>query len=113
MKINLPWYADGYASWARVSQLYAGDRFGSTWVPEVEAEVLVAFAHGDMRCAVRHRLPLQRRQAAGVAHAGRGHQNLRTPAGSELPFDETKETIDLKTPAAPRSGSRRRPARSR
>ena len=32
-----------------MSHLYAGPGYGATWVPEVDGEVLVLFAHGDMR----------------------------------------------------------------
>ncbi len=49
VEIRLPWYANGYRRWARIAQMYAGDGYGSTWVPEVDGEVLVLFAHGDMR----------------------------------------------------------------
>ena len=59
-----PAIASGRAS----RQLYAGPGYGSTWVPEVDGEVLVLFAHGDMRWPLRHRLPLQPgRPAARVA----------------------------------------------
>jgi uncharacterized protein involved in type VI secretion and phage assembly len=98
VKITLPWYASGYEEWARVSQMYAGSGFGSTWVPEVGTEVLVAFAHGDMRwpyvMGCLHSdvdTPPQSRTASSDV------KTLRTPAGSELTFDETKGTIDLKT----------------
>ena len=100
VKISLPWYGCGYEEWARVAQLYAGDGFGSTWIPEVNTEVLVAFAHGDMRfpyvIGCLHskvdRPPVPRTKSRDV-------KTLRTPLGSELSFDEGKGTIDLKTPS--------------
>ncbi len=100
VKIGLPWYASGYEEWARVSQLYAGNGYGSTWIPEIGGEVLVAFEHGDMRwpyvLGCLHSpvdLPPVSRSASDDV------KTLRTPAGSELSFDEGKGTIDLKTPS--------------
>jgi uncharacterized protein involved in type VI secretion and phage assembly len=98
--ICLPWYAAGYRRWARIAQLYAGPGYGSTWVPEKDAEVLVAFAHGDMRwpyvvgCLFGKvdTPPHSRTRDADV-------RTLRTPAGSELSFDETKGEVTLKTPS--------------
>jgi uncharacterized protein involved in type VI secretion and phage assembly len=41
--------ADVESSWARVVTLGAGNNRGVTFMPEVDDEVLVAFAHGDTR----------------------------------------------------------------
>jgi uncharacterized protein involved in type VI secretion and phage assembly len=96
--VRLPWYAKGYKVWARVCQIYAADDSGATWIPDADCEVLVAFAHGDMRWpfvigGLHGRVdkpPVARTASSDV-------RMLRTPAGSELTFDETKGTIDLKT----------------
>jgi uncharacterized protein involved in type VI secretion and phage assembly len=99
VRITLPWYSTGYAEWARVAQPYAGDGFGSTWIPEVEGEVLVVFAHGDMRFPyVLGALysPVDEPPASRTASSD--IKMFRTPAGSELSFDETQGIIDLKTP---------------
>jgi uncharacterized protein involved in type VI secretion and phage assembly len=100
VKIRLPWYASGYDEWARVAQIYAGDGFGSTWIPEVDTEVLVGFAHGDMRfpyvlgCLYSQvDLPPQARTSSNDV------KTIVTPAGSELSFDETNGVIDLRTPS--------------
>lgn len=98
VKVTLPWYASGYEEWARVSQLYAGDGFGSTWVPEVDTEVLVGFGHGDMRWPYivgclhsdTDAPPESRTSSSDV-------KTLRTPGGSELRFDETNGMIEVKT----------------
>ena len=98
VKVKLPWYASGYEEWARVSQIYAGDGFGSTWVPEVDTEVLVAFGHGDMRFpyvlgslfSTTDAPPESRSSSSDV-------KTLLTPGGSELRFDETNKTIEVKT----------------
>lgn len=99
VRVRLPWYASGYDEWARVAHMSAGPGHGSTWIPEVDAEVLVAFAHGDMRwpyvvgClySPTDEPPESRTASSDV-------RTLRTPKGSELTFDETNGTIDLKTP---------------
>jgi len=83
-----------------VSQIYAGDGYGSTWIPEVDCQVLVAFDQGDMRTpyvigSLHSNVdlpPLSRTASVDV-------KTLRTPAGSELSFDEANGVIDLKTPS--------------
>ena len=98
VKVELPWYASGYAVWARVAQLYAGNGYGSTWVPDVGGEVLVAFAHGDMRWPyVVGCLHSKVDKPSVSREASSDIKTLRTAAGSELTFDETNGTIDLKT----------------
>lgn len=99
VEIELPWYRAGYRKWARVAQFYAGPGFGSTWVPEKDGEVLVAFAHGELKWPYvigclhgKVDTPPHSRSASSDI------RTLRTPAGSELRFDETKGVITLKTP---------------
>ena len=47
--LRFPWLDDSTVSdWCRVSQLYAGNGYGSMFVPESKDEVLVAFVHGEM-----------------------------------------------------------------
>jgi phage baseplate assembly protein V len=99
VEIKLPWYASGYRRWARIAQFYAGPDYGSTWVPEKDGEVLVAFSHGDMRwpyiLGCLHgkvdKPPHSRSSSKDV-------RTLRTPSGAELSFDESKGTITMKTP---------------
>ena len=99
VKVSLPWYASGYELWARRRadlrrrrlRLHVGAR-------QVDAEVLVAFAHGDMRFpyvlgCLHSKVdppPVSRSSSTDV-------KTLRTKKGSELTFDETNGTIDLKT----------------
>lgn len=50
VKVRFPWLADDQESyWARISNLLAGNGYGSWYIPAVGTEVLVAFEHGDMR----------------------------------------------------------------
>jgi uncharacterized protein involved in type VI secretion and phage assembly len=98
--VKLPWYAKGYLVWARVCQIYAAKELGATWLPDKDSEVLVAFAHGDMRwpfvIGSLHghvdKPPVARTKTSDV-------RMLKTRAGSELTFDETNKTIVLKTKA--------------
>lgn len=49
VKIKLPWLSDTYESqWARTVQAGAGASRGTVLLPEVNDEVLVAFAQGDL-----------------------------------------------------------------
>jgi uncharacterized protein involved in type VI secretion and phage assembly len=54
VRIKLPWSPDGaggqgFEAWARIATLFAGDKRGSWFVPDVDDEVLVAFEQGDPR----------------------------------------------------------------
>jgi uncharacterized protein involved in type VI secretion and phage assembly len=96
--VKVDQYAEGYEVWARVAQSFAGDGFGSTWIPEVESEVLLAFAQGDPRfpyvigCLHSKKEPPPEARTASV-----DIKKVITKKGSELSFDEGKGTIDLKT----------------
>jgi uncharacterized protein involved in type VI secretion and phage assembly len=99
VQVKLPWYAGGYDEWARVSQLYAGNGYGSTWVPEEKTEVLVAFGQGDMRWPyIIGCLHSETDQPPESRTSSSDIKTLRTPGGSELRFDETNGTIEVKTP---------------
>lgn len=100
VEIALPWYAKGYRRWARIAQFYAGPDYGSTWVPEKDGEVLVAFSHGDMRWPyVLGCLHGKVDKPPHSRSSSKDVRTLRTPSGSELSFDESLETVTLKTSA--------------
>ncbi len=49
-KLKFPWLSDDIESgWARIAMMGGGNARGSTWLPEVDDEVLVAFEQGDIR----------------------------------------------------------------
>ena len=49
VRLQFPWReADDESYWARIATLMAGDEYGSYCVPEIDEEVLVAFAGGDI-----------------------------------------------------------------
>lgn len=47
VKVRFPWDSEGISCWARVAQLYAGNKWGGYFVPELEQEVLVEFIGGN------------------------------------------------------------------
>ncbi|MEM8941028.1 MAG: type VI secretion system tip protein TssI/VgrG, partial [Pseudomonadota bacterium] len=47
VKIRFHWEPDQFSCWARVGQLYAGNRWGGYFIPDVGQEVLVEFINGD------------------------------------------------------------------
>jgi uncharacterized protein involved in type VI secretion and phage assembly len=50
VQVTFPWFDDKLATeWCRVRQSYAGNGYGSFFIPEEGDEVLVAFIQGDMR----------------------------------------------------------------
>jgi uncharacterized protein involved in type VI secretion and phage assembly len=53
VRVQFPWFDDSTISeWCRILQPYAGDGYGLFFVPEVGDEVVVGFAHGDMRLPI-------------------------------------------------------------
>ena len=56
VEVTLPWSpdagGDGYAAWARLATLMAGDDRGTWFIPDVGDEVLVAFEFGDSKVEV-------------------------------------------------------------
>lgn len=49
VKVMFPWRDDDESVWARVATTMAGDERGTYFIPEVDDEVLVAFADGNLR----------------------------------------------------------------
>ena len=47
VKVRFPWAQEAISCWARVGQLYAGNRWGGYFVPDLDQEVLVEFINGD------------------------------------------------------------------
>lgn len=47
VKVKFPWAEGSSSCWARVAQLYAGNKWGGFFIPDVDQEVLVEFINGD------------------------------------------------------------------
>lgn len=95
VRVRLPWFDDGeITDWCRVSHLFAGNGYGSTWIPEIDDEVLVGFVHGDLRLPIvlgglynGRDKPHRPRSTDGNPKA------LRTKAGHELLLDDTSGAL--------------------
>ena len=100
VKVKFPWF-DGGASvtdWCRVSQLYAGNKYGSVFVPEKGDEVLVAFVHGDMRFPiVLGGLYNGVDKPPTARTGGRDQKIIRTRAGHEILLDDGAKDIRITT----------------
>lgn len=88
--------------WCRVMQFYAGNGFGSFFLPEVGDEVLVAFIQGDMRLPVIVGGLYNGKDKPPTFRSSSQDQKLiHTKGGSELLFDDSQgqQRVRLKTPA--------------
>jgi phage baseplate assembly protein V len=53
VRVQYPWFdASTISEWCRILQPYAGSGYGTFFVPEVGDEVVIGFAHGDMRLPI-------------------------------------------------------------
>lgn len=87
--------------WVRVMQPYCGNGFGQYFLPEVNTEVVIAFLGGDLNAPIilgclwnkEDKLPEEK------ANEKNSVKSIRTKAGHEIVFDETKdkEKIEIKT----------------
>lgn len=91
VKLTYPWLDQSMETeWCRVCQLYAGNGYGSFFVPEEKDEVLVAFVHGDLRePIVLGGLYNGKDKPAGQRSSSQDRKVIRTKAGHTLTFDDT------------------------
>lgn len=103
VKVQFPWFDEQMETeWCRVLQLYAGNGYGSFFIPEVGDEVGVLFIHGDMRLPViiggffngKDKPPSHRAKDLD-------QKMIRTKGKHELLFDDTpgKKRVRIKTEA--------------
>ena len=101
VKVQFPWFDDQMETeWCRVLQFYAGNGYGSFFIPEVGDEVGVVFIHGDMRLPViigglfngKDKPPSHRAKDLD-------QKMIRTKGKHELLFDDTpgKKRVRIKT----------------
>jgi phage baseplate assembly protein V len=99
VKLRYPWFDDQTVSdWCRVRQLYAGNGYGTFFVPEVGDEVLVGFVHGDMRMPIVLGGLYNGQDKPSVSRDGTNDPKLiRTKAGHQILLDDTsgKEKIEI------------------
>ncbi|MBO0871476.1 MAG: phage baseplate assembly protein V [Micromonosporaceae bacterium] len=90
VKVSFPWYDPGTVTdWCRVNQLYAGNGYGSVFIPEKGDEVLVAFVHGDMRFPiVLGGLYNGKDKPPATRQDGHDRKLIRTRHGHQIVFDD-------------------------
>ncbi|HVQ93470.1 MAG TPA: phage baseplate assembly protein V [Mycobacteriales bacterium] len=93
VKLRFDWFGSNMVSdWCRVATLYAGNGYGSVFVPEKDDEVLVAFFQGDMRYPYVLGGLYNRQDKPPVAPVGGADQKvIRTKHGHQLTFDDKPE----------------------
>jgi uncharacterized protein involved in type VI secretion and phage assembly len=97
VKVRLPWFDGAEVSdWCRVANLFAGNGYGSTWLPELGDEVLVGFVHGDLRLPIvlgGLHSSVDKPPRARTADAN--PKLLRTKAGHELLLDDSQGSLGI------------------
>lgn len=90
VKVRFPWFDGSTVSqWCRISQLYAGNGYGSLFVPEEGDEVLVAFIHGDMRQPIVLGGMYNGKDKPTHRPDTKDQKVIRTKAGHQLLLDDT------------------------
>lgn len=105
VKVEFPWLGDRAEShWAQVVSVGAGSGKGWQIIPEVGDQVLVVFAHGDMRRpyvlgGLYNSQDLPPEPVGSVAGGKTNIRTFKTRAGHSLTFDDTPgaEGITLET----------------
>jgi phage baseplate assembly protein V len=97
VKLRLPWFdSDEVTDWCRMANLFAGNGYGSTWTPELEDEVLVAFVHGDLRFpVVLGGLYNGKDKPPRARTATNNQKTLRTKAGHEVLLDDSSGSLGV------------------
>ena len=92
-----------FEPWARVTTLGGGSGRGFAWIPQIDDEVLVAFAQNDVRAAyvlgglwsTVDRPPITRRPAFLVKRVIK--TGLASGVGHEVEFDDALQSITITT----------------
>jgi phage baseplate assembly protein V len=97
VKLRLPWFdSKEVTGWCRIANLFAGNGYGSTWTPELEDEVLVAFIHGDLRFpVVLGGLYNGKDKPPRARTANTNQKTLRTKAGHEVLLDDSSSSLGV------------------
>ena len=98
VRVNYPWFdCQTISEWCRVLQPYAGPGYGMFFVPEIGDEVVVGFAHGDMRLPIilggvyngKDKPPSHRDDATD-------EKMIRTKAGHQILLNDSKDNHQVK-----------------
>lgn len=101
--LRFPWLDDSTVTdWVRVSQIYAGNGYGSIFVPEKKDEVIVAFVHGEMAEPIVIGGLYNGKDKPATYHDSKANKDqklIRTKAGHQLLFDDGKQSreVEIKT----------------
>lgn len=98
VKVKLPGWEEEI--WARVASFYAGDERGAFFLPEVEDEVLLAFAEGDISNPFVIGVLYNGKAKPAYPQDGKNFvKSLRTKGGNEIFFNDEggKEKVAIKT----------------
>ncbi|HMF57057.1 MAG TPA: phage baseplate assembly protein V [Pyrinomonadaceae bacterium] len=101
VKVQFPWFDEQMETeWCRLRQLYAGNDYGTFFVPEVGDEVLVAFIHGDMRQPIILGGLYNGKDKPPSFHAkDKDQKMIRTKGKHEILLDDTndQQRVRIKT----------------
>ncbi|HKM53832.1 MAG TPA: phage baseplate assembly protein V [Isosphaeraceae bacterium] len=98
VRVNYPWFdSQTISEWCRILQPYAGSGYGHFFVPEIGDEVVVGFAHGDMRLPIilggvyngKDKPPSHRDDATD-------EKMIRTKAGHQILLNDSKDNHQVK-----------------
>jgi phage baseplate assembly protein V len=98
VRVTFPWFDnDMISEWCRILQPYAGAGYGMFFVPEVGDEVVIGFAHGDMR------LPIilggvynGKDKPSTHRDASTDQKVIRTKGGHQILLDDSKDSQEVK-----------------
>ena len=91
VRVMFPWFdASTVSEWCRILQPYAGNGYGTFFVPEIGDEVVIGFGHGDMRLPIvlggvyngRDKPPTHR-------DAATDQKLIRTKGGHQIVLDDS------------------------
>ena len=96
VQVRLPWLPD-FQPWARVAAPNAGSSRGIYFMPQIGDEVIVAFNHGDIRepIVLGSVWNGQDSPPSDAATDAVTKRIIRTPAGHEVRFDDTEQSITI------------------
>jgi len=96
VKVAYPW-RDDESDWARVATTMAGPERGTYFIPEVDDEVLVAFANGEIRYPYVLGSLWNGQDAPPETNDGNNDvRKVTSRSGHELVFDDTDQSEAVK-----------------